>query len=160
MIKTSNIALKIHIFFYKIRELLFLFLFYNVYKPNVYNWDGRKLSSSIIYSFLLSKELSLCNKLWIYNPYIFKSQCRTSLIFQTFIIWSSRIHSLKYLRSTTLESKDIGFRKQILWQRLNSLGNNPFCLIRKRNHLEFKIFWKALLLISITLFTFFDLFWF
>ena len=32
-------------------------------------------------------------------------------MFQTFIILSKRIHSLKYLRSTTLESKDIGFRK-------------------------------------------------
>ena len=33
------------------------------------------------------------------------------MIFQTLNIRSSRIHSLKYLRSTTLESKDIGFRK-------------------------------------------------
>ena len=58
-----------------------------------------------------TKELSLCHKLWIYNPYIFGTQCRKSLIFQTYIILSNRIHSLKYLRSTTLESKDIGFRK-------------------------------------------------
>ena len=55
-----------------------------------------------------TKELSLCHKLWIYNPYIFRIQCRKSLIFQTYIIWYYRIHSLKYLRSTTLESKDIG----------------------------------------------------
>ena len=59
-----------------------------------------------------SKELSLCHKLWIYNPYIFRTQCRKSFIFQTYIIWSNRIHSLKYQRSTTLESKDIGFRKE------------------------------------------------
>ena len=52
-----------------------------------------------------------CHKLWIYNPFIFETQCRKSLIFQTYIIWSNRIHSLKYLRSTTLEFKDIGFRK-------------------------------------------------
>ena len=57
------------------------------------------------------KELSFCRKLWFYNPYIFGSQCRKSSIFQTYIIWSNRIHSLKYLRSTTLEFKDIGFRK-------------------------------------------------
>ena len=55
--------------------------------------------------------MSLCHKLWFYNSYIFGIQCRKSLIFQTYIIWSNRIHSLKYLRSTTLESKDIWFRK-------------------------------------------------
>jgi len=59
----------------------------------------------------LWKELSLCHKLWIYTPYIFGFQFRKSLIFETYIIWSNRIHILKYLRSTTLESKDIGFRK-------------------------------------------------
>jgi len=44
------------------------------------------------------------------------------LIFQTWIILSNRIHSLKYLRSTTLGCKDIGIRKsefvaktQFLW---------------------------------------------
>ena len=58
-----------------------------------------------------AKELSLCHKFWIYNPYFFRTQCRKSLILQTYIIWSNRIHSLKYLRSTTWESKDIGFRK-------------------------------------------------
>ena len=50
-----------------------------------------------------AKELSLCHNLWIIIP--------ISLIFQPYIIWSNRIHSLKYLSSTTLESKDIGFRK-------------------------------------------------
>ena len=66
--------------------------------------------------------MSLCHKLWIFNPHFFGTQCRKSLIIQTYIIWSNRIHSLKYLRSTTLESKDIGFRKaefvaktQFLW---------------------------------------------
>jgi len=33
------------------------------------------------------------------------------LIFQTIIIWSKIIHSLKYLRSLTLKCKDIGKRK-------------------------------------------------
>ena len=33
------------------------------------------------------------------------------MIFQTQIIWSNRIHSLKYLRSTTFGSKDIVIRK-------------------------------------------------
>ena len=55
----------------------------------------------------LLKELSLCHKLGFSNPYIFGTQCRKPLIFQTYIIRSNRIHSLKYLRSTTLEYKDI-----------------------------------------------------
>jgi len=63
-----------------------------------------------LFSFV-TKELSLCHKFWIYNPYIFGTQCRKSLIFQTYINLSNRIHSLEYLRSTTLESKDTGFRK-------------------------------------------------
>ena len=58
-----------------------------------------------------TKELILCHKLWFYNPYIFETECRKPMIFQTFIIWSNRTHSLKYQRSTTLESKDIGIRK-------------------------------------------------
>ena len=33
------------------------------------------------------------------------------MIFQTYIIWSNRTHSLKYEKSTTLKSKDIGIRK-------------------------------------------------
>ena len=33
------------------------------------------------------------------------------MIFQTLIIWSTRVHSLKYLRSTTLGYKDMGIRK-------------------------------------------------
>ena len=61
--------------------------------------------------FREAKELSLWPQTLIYNPYIFGTQCRKSLIFQTYIICYNRIHSLKYLRSTTLESKDIGFRK-------------------------------------------------
>ena len=34
-------------------------------------------------NFYGEKELSLCHKLWIYNPYIFETQCCKSLIFQT-----------------------------------------------------------------------------
>ena len=47
--------------------------------------------------------MSRCHKLWIYN--------RTYLIFQTYVIWSNRSHSLKHQRYTTLESKDIVIRK-------------------------------------------------
>ena len=69
----------------------------------------------------------LCHKLWFSNPYIFETQCCKPLIFQTYIIWSNRTHSLKYQRSRTLESKDIVIRKsefvaktQLLWS---------FCLV-------------------------------
>ena len=62
--------------------------------------DMKLYNYNSITSFWL-KKLSLCHKI----------PCRKSLIFQTYIIWSNRIHSLKYLRSTTLEFKDVGFRK-------------------------------------------------
>ena len=85
------------------------------YKKNYYCYTSYMCNDA-------TKELSLCHKLWFYNSYIFGIQCYKSLIFQTYIIWSNRIHSLKYLRSTTLGYKDIGFRKaefvaktQFLW---------------------------------------------
>ena len=59
----------------------------------------------------VGKELSLCYKLKFSNPYIFTTGWRRSLIFQTYIIWSNRIHSLKYLRFTTVGCKDIRIRK-------------------------------------------------
>ena len=57
------------------------------------------------------KELSLWNKIKYLNLNIFRTRCCIPLIFQTQIIWSNRIHSLKYLRSATFGSKDIGIRK-------------------------------------------------
>ena len=75
------------------------------------------------------KELCLWHKLWFYNPYIFGIQCRKSLIFQTYIIWSNRIHSLKYRRSiTTLESEDIGFRKAEFVAKIQFLSNIFICI--------------------------------
>ena len=60
---------------------------------------------------LPTKELSFCHKLKFPNPYIYGTWCCRLLIFQTKIIWCNRIHSLKYLRSTTLDFRDIGVRK-------------------------------------------------
>ena len=57
------------------------------------------------------KELSLLNKIKYLNLNIFRFWCCKPLIFQTQIIWSNRIHSLKYLRSATFGSKDIEIRK-------------------------------------------------
>ena len=59
----------------------------------------------------VTKELSLRNKIKYLNLNIFRTRCCKPLIFQTQIIWSKRIHSLKYLRSATFGSKDIVIRK-------------------------------------------------
>ena len=60
---------------------------------------------------LKPKELTLCHKLWFSNPNIFGTQCRKPLIFQTYIFWSNKSHSLRFQRFTTSKSKDIGIRK-------------------------------------------------
>ena len=62
-------------------------------------------------SFLQTKGLSLWNKIKYSNLNIFRTRFCKPLIFQTQIIWSNRIHSLKYLRSATFGSKDIVIRK-------------------------------------------------
>jgi len=59
----------------------------------------------------LPKELSLWNKIKYLNLNIFRTRCCKPLIFQTQIILSNRIHSLKYLRSATFGSKDTVTRK-------------------------------------------------
>jgi len=57
------------------------------------------------------KELTLCNKLWFSNPYIFGFLRRKPLKFQTMTFVRSKNIGLKYQRFTTLCSKDIGIRK-------------------------------------------------
>ena len=57
------------------------------------------------------KELSVWNKIKYLNLNIFRTRWCKPLIFQTQIIWSNRIHSLKYLRSATFGSKDTVSRK-------------------------------------------------
>ena len=57
------------------------------------------------------KKLRLCHKLKFSFPYIFATWWCKPLIFQTYIIWSNGINSLKYLRSVTSSSKDKGIRK-------------------------------------------------
>ena len=58
------------------------------------------------------KELSLCQKLWFYKPYIFGNQCLRSLTIQTMTSVRSNNISLKYRRLTSLGSKDIGIKKK------------------------------------------------
>ena len=55
----------------------------------------------------LAKELSLCNKSQFSNTYISTSKLCKPLIFQLLIVWYNTSHSLKYLRSATICSKDI-----------------------------------------------------
>ena len=69
-----------------------------------------------------TKELSFCHKLWFYNRHIFSTWLCKPLIFQTNIIWSKMIHSLKYRKFPTFECKDIRITKsefvtktQFLW---------------------------------------------
>ena len=78
------------------------------------------------------KELSLCHKLKNFNLHIFGMYYIRPLVFQTYIIYSNLIHSLKYLRSPTLGYKDIGIRKlefvantQFLYE---SSARKMFCL--------------------------------
>jgi len=69
-----------------------------------YSLPGRK---GLIWLILLAQ------RNWVFGTKsnIFGTRCCKPLIFQTQIIWSNRIHSLKYLRSTTFGSKDIINRK-------------------------------------------------
>ena len=80
-----------------------------------------------IYS--IPKEWSFCSKL----KYIFKSLYLCNLMVCIFdisnykTIWSDRIHSLKYLRSTTS-----GLEKQWSCQDLNSIGKMIFTNFQSR----------------------------
>ena len=70
---------------------------------------GNRATPFIIQTFI--KELSLYHKFSCCKTYIFAALWSKPLIFQTYIIWSNIIHSLKYLRSSTLGCNDIEIRK-------------------------------------------------
>jgi len=74
-------------------------------------WESLPFLYLIFMARKISKELSLCHKLKYSNPFIYWTWCCRLLIFQTKIIWCNKIHSLKYLRSTTLGCRDIGIIK-------------------------------------------------
>jgi len=63
------------------------------------------------YFLLRDKELSLCHKLKFSNPYIYGTWFWGLLIFQ---IWCHKIHSLKYLRSTTFGCTIIGMNSNLI----------------------------------------------
>ena len=75
---------------------------------------------------IFSKELTLCHKLCFSNPNIFGTQCRKPLIFQTYIFWSNKSHSLKFQRFTTVESEDIGIRKSEFVAKIQFLYYSMF----------------------------------
>ena len=83
-----------------------------------------KYSFGLNLSFEIQFELNLCPLLEkkiesLPQTEILSSLYLQPLIFQTYIIWFNIIHTLKYLRSTTLCSKDIGISNMSLWQGLN-----------------------------------------
>ena len=70
------------------------------------------------------------NKIKYLNLNILRTRCCKPLIFQTQIIGSNRIHSLKYLRSATFGSKDIVIMKSEFVAKTQFLYKNT--LIKKR----------------------------
>ena len=95
-----------------IRSCFYTMDFYKVWHQNIYCQENTGLCQSIdlVYAFwklvFNSKEMSFC-----LNPYISAIGRCNPLIFQTWIILSNIIHSLKYLRFTTSGCKDIANRK-------------------------------------------------
>ena len=59
----------------------------------------------------LAKELSFSHKFWFSNWYTFATWWCWPLIFQTIIIWTKMIQTLKYLSFSTFKCKDIRIRK-------------------------------------------------
>ena len=70
------------------------------------------------------KKLSLCHKSQFSNTYISTTKLCKPLIFQTYIVWYNRSHTLKYLRSISLDCWDIGYKIQSLWK--NSIPYDIF----------------------------------
>ena len=119
--------------------------------PKSENLSYQAILISWLKSFFLKKELSLCHKLWFSNPYIFGTQCRKSLIFHTYIIWTDRSRSLKCQRSTTLGSKDTGIRKskfvaktQLLCHASSHISSSKQAIDKK------KIFFNSLIRLELT----------
>ena len=64
-------------------------------------------------------ELSLCHKLWFFNPCIISIRCCRRLIFQTINSVRSNSLSLKYQRLTPSGYRDLRIKK-FKWRKLNS----------------------------------------
>ena len=119
MIKTYKITILCAFYF---SLTCFAFHFYSIL-PILENWALQRWK--IIILKIMKKELSFFHKLKCSNSYISVSGWFKPWRFQTYIIWSNRIHSLKYQRSLTLDWKDTGIGKsefvaktQFLWNLL------------------------------------------
>ena len=84
----------------------------------------QKGNSGVSFNDTLLKELSFCHKLKSSNPNIFSAWWCKALIFQTLIILSISINSLKYLRSSTLGYKDIEIRKSEFVAKIQFLSGS------------------------------------
>ena len=76
-------------------------IFLKLSLKNLLNCTCRKKDSINTKKLLLPKKLKFCPKLKFSNSLNFETWRFIPLIFQIWIIWSNRIHSLKYLTSTT-----------------------------------------------------------
>ena len=75
------------------------------------NWIMCIVHIDILQGKIKIKELSFCHKLWFSYPYIFATQCRRTLIFQTMNHVRPNNLSLKYHRFAPSGCKDIQIRK-------------------------------------------------
>ena len=116
----------------------FIILFTETLNRNKKFWFIHNLITMRPTPIVVSKELSLWNKIKYLNLNIFRTRCCKPLIFQTQIIWSNKIHSLKYLRSATFGSKDIVIRKSEFVAKTQFLW--PCCWIGNILNLHFAIF--------------------
>ena len=103
-------------------------------------------------TLIQTEKFCLCHKLKFYNPFIVATWWWKPLIFQTFVIFWNKIYSLKYLRSTTLGSGDIGISKSEFFAKTRFFFENPqnfseksskfwvFCLFSQKMQFEKKTF--------------------
>ena len=77
--------------------------------------------------------MSLCHKFKFSNPHISATCWCKPLQFQTSIIWYNNIHSLKYLRSTTVGCKDIRIIKSEFVAKTQFLWHSFIPISRDKN---------------------------
>ena len=96
-------------------------------KLNKYNIHKPETEESILEIIIFLIYIWQRNWVFVTNsnyliPIIYWIWCCRLLIFQTKISWCNRIHSLKYLRSTTLGCRDIGIRKSEFVKSVRSIN--------------------------------------
>ena len=96
----------------------------------------------------VSKELSLWNKIRYLSINIFRTQCCKPLKFQTQIIKSNRIHSLKYLRSSIFGPKDIVIRKSEFVAKTQFLYTKIYLNLKRT---LYKNIWKCIKIVGLNL---------